>query len=172
MSGTHSHSLVLPQQRLVVGVISAIVDKELGERNFCFDSKVKIETLHGGERDCCRMRGSCQFTSGPRHFSDAPLFRSLGHMRTPPAGLLPLLRRRRSPQTTERSEQWSVRQMTWTPKWTDSSLLKTSFSNAACVCCCWDVEVNRKWLYNHLLKGLQRHLGVADSAKLRPSSKL
>jgi hypothetical protein len=31
-------SLVLPQQRLVVGVISAVVEKELGERNFGFDS--------------------------------------------------------------------------------------------------------------------------------------
>ena len=48
-----------------LGVIAAMVEKELGERNFGFDSEVQIETLHGGERDCCRMRDSCQFTSGP-----------------------------------------------------------------------------------------------------------
>ncbi|KAK0136816.1 hypothetical protein N1851_026988 [Merluccius polli] len=33
-----SPTLVLPQQRLVVGVNSAMVEKELGERNFGFDS--------------------------------------------------------------------------------------------------------------------------------------
>ena len=33
-----SDSLLLPQKRLVVGVISAMVEKELGERNFGFDS--------------------------------------------------------------------------------------------------------------------------------------
>jgi hypothetical protein len=55
-----------------LGVIAAMVEKELGERNFGFDSEVQIETLHGGERDCCRTRDSCQFTSGPCHFSDAP----------------------------------------------------------------------------------------------------
>jgi hypothetical protein len=91
-----SDFLVLPQQRLLVGVISAMVEKELGKLNFCFDSEVKFEPLHRGERDCCRMRYSCQFTSGPCYFSDAPLFRPLGRMRTPPAGLLPLLRHRRS----------------------------------------------------------------------------
>jgi hypothetical protein len=41
------------------GVISAMVEKELGERNFDFDSEVKIETLHG---------------------EDAPLFRPLGRV--------------------------------------------------------------------------------------------
>ena len=49
------------------------------------------------------------------------------------------------------------------PKWTDSCLLKTSFLNAAWVCCCLDVEVNRKWLYNRSLKGLQRQLGYGFS---------
>ena len=43
------------------------------------------------------------------------------------------------------------------------SVLKTSFSNAACACCCWGVEVNWKWLSNHLLKGLQHHLGSGFS---------
>jgi hypothetical protein len=46
-----SDSRVLPQQSLVVGVISVLVEKELGERTFGFDSEVQIETLHGGERD-------------------------------------------------------------------------------------------------------------------------
>ena len=39
-----SNSLVLPQQRVVVGVISAMVEKELGERNFgfkCLKSRFK-----------------------------------------------------------------------------------------------------------------------------------
>ena len=53
-----SDSLVFPQQRFVVGVILAMAEKELGERNFGFDSEVKIETLHGGERDGCHMRDS------------------------------------------------------------------------------------------------------------------
>ena len=30
---------------------------------------------------------SCQFTSGSYHFSNAPLFRPLGRMQTPPAAL-------------------------------------------------------------------------------------
>ena len=47
-----------------------MAEKELGERNFGFDSEVQIETLHGGERDCCRMRDSCQFTA------DVPTSRS------------------------------------------------------------------------------------------------
>ena len=49
---------------------------------------------------------SCQFTSGPYHLSNTPLFRPLGRMQTPPpagpatpAGLL---------RTTQRTEQWSV----------------------------------------------------------------
>ena len=77
-----SDSLVLPQQRLVVGVISAMVEKELGEMNFGYDSEGKIETLHGEERDRCHMRDSCRFTSGPCNFSNTPLFRPLGRMRT------------------------------------------------------------------------------------------
>ena len=44
---------------------------------------------------------SCQFTSGPYHFSDAPLFRPLGRMRTPPAEQL------EESAYDERSEQWS-----------------------------------------------------------------
>ena len=44
---------------------------------------------------------SCHFTSGPYHFVDAPLFRTLGRMRTPRAALLA----EESAYTTERSEQ-------------------------------------------------------------------
>ena len=46
---------------------------------------------------------SCQFTSGPCHFSDATLFRPLG--RNVCWRIL---------HTTEGSEQWSVGEMTWT----------------------------------------------------------
>ena len=99
-----------------------MAEKELGERNFGFDSEVQIETLHGGERDCCRMRDSCQFTSGPCHFF--------------------------------------------------SCLLKTSFLNADCVCCFWDVDVNRKWLYNQFVERATAPPRVADSAMLRPLSDL
>ena len=51
-------------------------------------SEVQIEVQHGGERDCCRMQDSCQLTSGPCHSFNAPLFRPLGRMRTPPAAEL------------------------------------------------------------------------------------
>ena len=101
-----SDSLVLPQQvKTPSARYLAMVEKELGERNFGFDSlEVQIEAHHGGESDI--TAGSCQFTWGPYHFSDAPLFRPLR-----------LLRRQsspRSPHTTERSEQWSVGEMIWT----------------------------------------------------------
>ncbi|CAL8379158.1 unnamed protein product [Boreogadus saida] len=36
--GDVSRKLLVPQQRLIVGVISAMVEKELGERNFSLDS--------------------------------------------------------------------------------------------------------------------------------------
>ena len=51
---------------------------------------------------------SCQFTSGPYHFSDAPLFRPLGRMPTPPAALPA------EQSAYDREEQWSVGQMIWT----------------------------------------------------------
>ena len=41
-----------------MGVTSAMVEKEFGGRNFGLDSEVKIKTILGGERDCCRMRVS------------------------------------------------------------------------------------------------------------------
>ncbi|KAK0141943.1 hypothetical protein N1851_020376 [Merluccius polli] len=51
---------------------------------------------------------SCQFTSGPYHFSEAPLFRPLGRMPTPPAALLA------EQSAYDREEQWSVGEMIWT----------------------------------------------------------
>ena len=39
--------------RHLVGVISAMVEKELGQRNFGFDSLKSRQLRHGGEMNCC-----------------------------------------------------------------------------------------------------------------------
>ena len=91
--------------RLVVGVISAMVEKELGDRNVGFDSlksrlncdmeekgivavcsHVISQMLH-----CAELSAICRF-----------LWLDLR------------LRHRRSPHTTQRSEQWSIREIAWT----------------------------------------------------------
>ena len=46
-----SDSLVLPEQVKTHSGGYLAVEKELGERNFGFDSEVQIEPRHGGERD-------------------------------------------------------------------------------------------------------------------------
>ena len=71
----------------MVGVITAMVEKELGERNFCFDSlksRLKRDMEEKGFVAECGL----------------------------PEELL--RHRRRSLHTTGRSEQWSVGEMTWT----------------------------------------------------------
>ena len=66
---------------------------------------------------------SCQFTSGPYHFSDAPLFRPLGRMRTPPPAEQP----EESAYDREVGTMERLRN-DMDPKWTDSCLLKTLLS--------------------------------------------
>ena len=63
-----------------------MVKKELGERNFGFDS-LKSRLKRDMEEKAMFSVDSCQFTSGPYNFSDAPLFRPLGRMWTPRAAL-------------------------------------------------------------------------------------
>jgi hypothetical protein len=90
-----------------------MVEKELGVKElWLWLSEVHIETQHRGERDCCCMRDSCQFTSGPfLRRSIVPSSRSYVDSSgwTHPAAPPP-----EESAYDESSEQWSVGEMTWT----------------------------------------------------------
>ena len=101
-----SDSLVLPQQvKTPSGSYHAHGEKELRERNFGFDS-LKSRLKRDMEEKAIFSVDSCQFTSGPYNFSDAPLFRPIGRMRTPPPAEQP----EESVLTTvkDRSGGWAI----------------------------------------------------------------
>ena len=98
-----SDSLVLSQKRLVVGVISAMVEKELGERNIGFDSLKSRLKRYMEEKAIVAVCRTAVSSLRVHVFSPThTLFRPLGRMQ---AGLLLLLCRWRRLHTTERSEQ-------------------------------------------------------------------
>ena len=61
-----------------------MVEKELGQRNFGFDSLKSILKQDIEEKGIVVVCGTA-VSSLRVHFSDAPLFRPFGHLRTPPA---------------------------------------------------------------------------------------
>ena len=73
-----------------------MAEKELGERNFGFESTLK---RYMEEKGIVAVCGTA--------VSSLPTCRPLGRMRTPPAGLLLLLRRQRSLHTSVRTmDHW------------------------------------------------------------------
>ena len=106
-----------------MGVISAMAEEELGERNFGFDSlKSRLKRDMEEEELVAAVVFSRQLSG---HFGSisSQMLHCFDLMVV--HGLL----RRQVSASTQRSEQWSVGEKIWTR--TDRCLLKTSFSIAA-----------------------------------------